>query len=80
MQDPIKVRRKLGDRVRSLRRQRGWSQEDLALESGLGRAFTGAIERGEKDVRIRTLCKLARSLGLSFAELMAGIDDLEPPD
>ena len=45
----------LGERVRRLREQRGWSQEGFAHEGGLGRSFAGAIERGEKDVRLSTL-------------------------
>ena len=59
MQDPIVVRKALGQRVRALRAKRKWSQEDLAHESGLARSFTGAIERGEKDLRLSTLIKLA---------------------
>lgn len=76
MQDPVIVRKNFGDRVRSLRREKGWSQERLARESGLGRSFTGAIERGEKDLRIRTLCKLSIAFQKTLAELMQGIDDL----
>ena len=79
MQDPVIVRKKLGERIRLLRRNRGWSQERLAYESGLGRSFTGAIERGEKDIRLRTQCKLALAFNFTFAELMEGIDDLNRP-
>lgn len=79
MQDPVIVRKKLGDRVRYLRRKKNWSQERLAHESGLGRSFTGAIERGEKDLRIRTLCKLAIVFKTTFSELMDGIDDFSHP-
>lgn len=75
MQDPVKVRKKLGQRVRYLRRKKGWSQERLAYESGLGRSFTGAIERGEKDIRIRTLCKLAEIFKIKLSMLFKGTDD-----
>ena len=64
----------LGERVRRLREERGWSQESFAHEGGLGRSFAGAIERGEKDVRLSTLAKLARTLGVSLAQLLKGID------
>ncbi|MFL6389956.1 MAG: helix-turn-helix domain-containing protein [Terriglobales bacterium] len=64
----------LGERVRQLREQRGWSQEGFAHEGGLGRSFAGAIERGEKDVRLSTLTKLARALGVSLSQLLKGID------
>ncbi len=63
----------LGERVRRLREQRGWSQEGFAHEGGLGRSFAGAIERGEKDVRLSTLTKLARALGVTLSQLLKGI-------
>jgi transcriptional regulator with XRE-family HTH domain len=64
----------LGERVRRLREERGWSQESFAHEGGLGRSFAGAIERGEKDVRLSTLAKLAKTLGVSLSQLLKGID------
>jgi transcriptional regulator with XRE-family HTH domain len=69
MQDTITVRKSLGLRVRALREKRNWSQEDLAHESGLARSFTGAIERGEKDLRLSTLVKLANTFKISVAQL-----------
>src|SRR5215472_17871459 len=79
MQDPLIVRRNLGERIRLLRRKKGWSQERLAWESGLGRSFTGAIERGEKDIRMRTLCKLSGIFEITLSTLPKGTDDLSPP-
>lgn len=76
MQDPVIVRKNFGNRIRSLRREKGWSQDRLARESGLGRSFAGAIERGEKDLRIKTLCKLATVFKSTLSGLMEGIDDL----
>lgn len=64
----------LGERIRRLREERGWSQESFAHEGGLGRSFAGAIERGEKDIRLSTLMKLARALGVSLSQLLKGID------
>ena len=63
------VRKNLGLRVRALRKKRNWSQEDLAHESGLARSFTGAIERGEKDLRLSTLVKLANTFKINVAQL-----------
>jgi transcriptional regulator with XRE-family HTH domain len=45
----------------------------VAHEGGLGRSFAGAIERGEKDIRLSTLTKLARTLGVSLSQLLKGI-------
>jgi transcriptional regulator with XRE-family HTH domain len=69
MQDAMTARKDLGLRVRELREKRKWSQEDLAHESGLARSFTGAIERGEKDLRLSTLVKLATTFNVSLAQL-----------
>jgi transcriptional regulator with XRE-family HTH domain len=57
------------ERVRQLRDKRSWSQEELAHRSGLARSFTGAIERGEKDVRLSTLVKLANTFSVPMTGL-----------
>lgn len=75
MQELIKLRKKIGARIRQLSQQRGWSQERLGIESGLARSFVAQIERGEKAVRVSTLCKIAAALKVTFAELMQGVDD-----
>ncbi|MGH9566848.1 MAG: helix-turn-helix domain-containing protein [Candidatus Angelobacter sp.] len=77
MQDPIAVKRNLGKRIRQLRKKHGLSQEDFAHESGLGRSFAGSIERGERDIRITTICKLADFFRLSLSQLLKGVDDAE---
>jgi transcriptional regulator with XRE-family HTH domain len=69
MLDSITVRKQLGLRVRALREKKKWSQEDLAYESGLARSFAGAIERGEKDLRLTTLVKLANTFGIPIGQL-----------
>ncbi len=46
-----------------------WSQEDLAHEGGLARSFAGAIERGEKDLRLTTIVKLANTLRIPISQL-----------
>lgn len=74
MQDSVQVRIKLGQRVRELRKKRGWSQETFAHESGLGRSFAGSIERGERDIRITTLCKLTDIFGITLSQLLKNTD------
>ncbi len=69
MLDATSVRKRLGRRVRALRAKRGWSQEELAHQGGLARSFTGAIERGEKDLRITTLVKLANTFRIPISHL-----------
>ena len=62
-----------GARVRALRKELEWSQEDLAAHCGLDRTYVGGIERGERNVALRNLQKLAKGLGLSVSELLADL-------
>ena len=57
-------------RLKTLRRLRALSQEELAEESGVGRATISRIERGETGAHGRTLRKLAETLGVDVAELV----------
>ncbi|GMV29548.1 MAG: hypothetical protein AMXMBFR59_16730 [Rhodanobacteraceae bacterium] len=54
----------------SLRKERGWSQERLALESGIARSYLGGVERGQRNIALLNICRLAASLGRSPADLM----------
>lgn len=58
------------DRLKMLRRLRAMSQEELAEESGVGRATISRIERGETGAHGRTLRRLATALGVDVAELV----------
>lgn len=59
-----------GLRLRELRRQAGLSQEALAHESGLDRSYVGGVERGEYNISLLNICRLADALGLSPEELL----------
>jgi len=61
---------RFGVRVRTLRKEYGWSQEDLAHECGLDRTYIGGIERGERNVALRNIERIAVALGLSVGQLM----------
>ena len=67
MTDP---RQLLGARVRSLRKRMGWAQERLALESGLDRTYVGSVERGERNIALINICRLAEALGVEPSELL----------
>jgi transcriptional regulator with XRE-family HTH domain len=56
--------------VRQLRKERGWSQEELGAKADLHRTYIGAIERCEENLTLRTLDKLARALGVKPIELL----------
>jgi transcriptional regulator with XRE-family HTH domain len=64
---------RFGKRVRELRKGRGYSQEGFAQECGLDRTYFGGIERGERNAALRNIDRIARTLGVSLSELMAGL-------
>jgi transcriptional regulator with XRE-family HTH domain len=68
------VTQALGAAVRSARMQRGYRQEEFASRTGLDRSYYGAIERGEFNVSLVTLTKLAGALELTAAELLRRAD------
>jgi len=60
----------LGSAIRSLRRERGLSQEALGFESGLDRTYVGGVERGERNPTLASLVTLANALDTSVESLM----------
>lgn len=67
-QDPALVA--LGKTIRNTRIAQGVSQEKLALKSEVDRSYLGRVERGDNNVALLTLAKLAHGLGISLAKLM----------
>lgn len=65
--DPLVL---FGRRVVYLRRQLGWSQEKLALESGLARSYLGGVERGQRNIALLNICRIAVALSVEPAELL----------
>ncbi len=63
-----------GRAVRDLRVREGLSQEALAEHAGLHRTYVGGIERGERNVSLVNIGRLADALGISLATLMAAVD------
>ncbi|RKU08524.1 XRE family transcriptional regulator [Candidatus Poribacteria bacterium] len=66
--------KKFGDRVQSLRNQAGISQEKLAELAEMHRTYISGIERGERNVSLINIMRLANALNLSVSKLMEGID------
>ncbi len=64
------VKSQVGAKLRKLREKLGWSQEDLGFEAGLHRNYIGGIERGERNVGVENIAKLAQALGVRPRDLL----------
>lgn len=64
-----RTRKLLARRIRKLRLQRGWSQEDLAEVSGLHRTYVGDVERAERNISVDNIEKLAKAFKIQVWEL-----------
>jgi transcriptional regulator with XRE-family HTH domain len=63
------IQRSLGRRIRDLRTKRGWTQEQFAEFCGLHRTYMGHVERGEKNVSLSTVLRVANALGIRISAL-----------
>jgi transcriptional regulator with XRE-family HTH domain len=63
------VRELFARRVKELRAKRGWSQDELAAQSGLHRSYVGIIERCEKSATLDTVERIAKALGVEVGVL-----------
>lgn len=77
MSDVVK---RVGDRIRHIRKEKGLSQEQLAERAGLHNNYVGQVERGEKNLTIETLEKIVSGLDISLEELFRFLDPMEQQD
>lgn len=63
------IRTQLGSRIKDLRKRQGWSQDDLAARASLHPTYIGGIERGQRNVSLLNLARIAEALRLSMTEL-----------
>lgn len=63
----------IGRRIREARLRLRLSQEDLAEGAELHRTYIGSVERGERNLSILNLVRIARALTLDPADLVAGL-------
>jgi XRE family transcriptional regulator, regulator of sulfur utilization len=64
------IQEKIGQRIRTHREARGWTQEGLAEKCGLHPTYIGGIERGERNPTIESLESIATGFGISLSELL----------
>ena len=62
--------KRFGDRLRLVRQRKGLSQEKLAELAGVHRTFVSSVERGERNISLMNIARLAKALETSLAKLM----------
>jgi transcriptional regulator with XRE-family HTH domain len=65
-----------GDALRELRKERGIAQEGMALKSGLNRGYYGDVERGERNVSLANILKIAAALEMPASQILARAEKL----
>ena len=64
------LQKKVGRNIRSYRQRRGLSQEACAEVLGVHRTYMGGLERGERNLTLRSLERIAEQMGVEVEELM----------
>jgi len=71
-QKETQIQQRFGNKVRELRKQKGLSQEALALACDLDRTYIGGVERGERNISLINIYRIASALGIPVKELFNG--------
>lgn len=64
------IKRLFGKRLATIRKDLGWSQEGLAIDSGIARSYLSGVERGKRNIAIVNIFKLAKTLNIPITFLM----------
>jgi transcriptional regulator with XRE-family HTH domain len=72
------LRKQLGQRIRQLRKARGWTQQDVAEKANLDPKYLGAVERGERNITVDNIEKIAAGFGLEAQQLFLFSAPAEP--
>ena len=70
---PPDVRARFGQRLRTLRKKRGWTQAEMADVLGLDRSYLAEIEEGKRNVCLMNLEVIANGLGLTLSRLFSRV-------
>lgn len=71
---------KLGKKIRAYRLTHGYSQEAIAAEAQLDRAYMGRIERGEQNLSFQNLVRIALALKVEVGNLIPPLKELKRPE
>ena len=66
----------LGMRIRYLRKEKGWSQEDLTLEANVNKNYICDLENGRRNPSLDILERIASALQITLSELFKGIESI----
>ena len=59
-----------GNKVREIRLEKEWSQEELGYQSGLDRTYIGSVENGKRNISLINICKIAKALNIAPKDLL----------
>lgn len=68
------ILQRFGQNLREARQRTGLSQEKLAAKAGIDRTYVGGAERGERNVALVNIVRLAEALEIAPADLLRGLD------
>ena len=66
----MNIKQKFGVKIKQFRIEKEWSKEKLALNAGLDRTCLSSIEKGERNVSLEVIEKLALALNVKPSELI----------
>jgi transcriptional regulator with XRE-family HTH domain len=64
------ILKKFGDKVKTLRLEKGWTQEELARRADLHRTYIGSIERYERNISLLNVERIAKALNVTIKDLL----------
>ena len=70
MDKRLSPEKRIGLAIRAKRLENSWSQENLSFECGLHRTYIGSVERGEKNLTLKNLIKIGKSLNTSASDIL----------
>lgn len=62
-----------GNRIRELRKQLGYSQEQFALRADMDRTYYASVEAGKRNISLNNINKIADGLGVTLSDLFKGL-------
>ena len=68
------IQKIVGQRIREIRKEKGYSQEELASRADLDRTYMTSVECGRRNISVVNLHKIAKALGVTLEELFRGIE------